>query len=116
MVTPSRIQPRVDAAAQHGLGGGELGAVVHPERLGRVGRRRADDEMPGGAQHPDDVGQVVLALPVLGLEAAQRGREQPPAEAVDRRVDLGDGELGLVAVGLLDDAVDRAAASRTIRP
>ena len=80
----------------------------HTERLGRVGRRRGDDEVPGGAQHADHVGQVVLALPVLGLEPPQRRREEPATEAVDRRVHLGDGELGVVGVGLLDDAIDDA--------
>ena len=70
---------------------------------------RADDDVAGGAQHPDDVGEVVLALRVLGVEAPQGGGQQAAPEAVDRRVDLGDLELGVVGVGLLHDAVDAAA-------
>ena len=61
---------------------------------------------PGGAQHLDRVGQVVLALRVLGAQPAQRGREQVAPEAVDRRVDLVDLELLGVGVGVLDDAGD----------
>ena len=63
-----------------------------------------DHLVPGGAQHLDRVGQVVLALRVLGAQAPERGREQVAAEAVDRRVDLVDLALLDVGVGVLDDA------------
>ena len=76
------------------------------------------------AQHRDRVGQVVLALRVLGAQAAQRGREQPAPEAVDRRVDLVDLAFLGGGVGVLDDARDApvlaphdpAEAGRARRP
>ena len=109
--------PVVDARAQLGLGLGELGAVVDAERLGGVVGLDREHHVPGLPQHRDDVGEVVLALGVLGAEPPQRRREEPAAEAVDRRVDLVDRELLGIGVGLLDDAVDVGRwASRTMRP
>src|SRR5581483_4545755 len=58
--------------------------------------------------HLDDVGQVVLALVVLRREPAQRRREHAAAEAVDRRVPLGDGALVGRGVALFDHAHDVA--------
>ena len=67
-----------------------------------------DHGVPGLAEHRHGVGQVVLALRVLGAEPPQRRREQAAAEAVDRGVHLGELELVGVGVGALDDAVDPA--------
>ena len=100
--------PQVDPRPQLGLGLGELRAVVDAERVGGVVGLDPEHDVPGLAQDLDDVGEVVLALGVLGAEPAQRGREEPATEAVDRRVDLVDGELVGIGVGLLDDAVDPA--------
>ena len=61
---------------------------------------------PAARSTRDRVGEVVLALRVLGAQPPQRGREQVAAEAVDRRVDLVDLELLGVGVGVLDDAGD----------
>ena len=108
MPTPSRIQRWLMRAPQLGFGLGQLGAVVDAERVGGILGLDGEDDVPGLAEHRHDVGEVVLALGVLGAEPAQRGREQAAAEAVDRRVHLVDGELVGVGVGLLDDAVDPA--------
>ena len=62
--------------------------------------------MAGVAQHLEHVGEVVLALSVLGAEPAQRRREQPAPEAVDRRVDLVDLELVVGGVAALDDPIE----------
>ena len=114
----------VGAAPQLGLGPGELHPVVDALGLGRVVRHHALDPVAGVVQHPDDVGQVVLALGVLGAEPAQGGGEHAAAEAVDRRVDLVDGALVLGGVGLLDHPVhpvvgaadDAAVAGRVVEP
>src|SRR3954447_18478188 len=71
----------------------------------RVLGRDRDHRVTGLAQHGDGVGQVVLALRVLGAQAPQCRREQAAAEAVDRRVDLGQVELVCSGVGPFDDAV-----------
>jgi hypothetical protein len=60
----------------------------------------------GLAEDGDGVGQVVLALGVLGGQAAQGRSQKPPAEAVDRRVDLVDGPLLLGGVPVVDDGLD----------
>ena len=89
-------------------------AVVDAEHLGRIGLDRVH-VVAGAPQHLDRVGQVVLALHVLGAEAAQRGREQVAAEAVDRRVDLVDRAL-LVATRRPARRCDRRGrASRAAR-
>ena len=96
----------VDAGPQLGFGVGELGAVVDHDRFARILGGERDHLVAGGAQHGHRVGQVVLALRVLGAQPAQRRREQVAAEAVDRRVDLVDLELLGRRVGVLDDAGD----------
>ena len=65
--------------------------------------------MTRAPQHLDHIGEVVLALRVLGAHASQRRREERAPEAVDRRVHLADRELVRIAVGLLDDALNAAA-------
>ena len=84
-------------------------------RLARIVGLDRDDVVAGAAQHLDRVGEVVLALRVLGAEATQRGREQVAAEAVDRRVDLVDLALLFGGVGVLDDAM-RLARPCPARP
>ena len=60
--------------------------------------------MPGLCQHLDHIGQVELALGVVGLHPPERGRQQVPSEHEDPGVDLVDEELVGCCVGLLDDA------------
>ena len=97
----------VDALTQLGLRGRELDAVVDAEHFGGVGLHRVN-RVSRAAQHLDRVGEVVLALHVLGAQPAQRGCEQVATEAVDRGVDLVDRAFLVRRVGLLDDAIDAA--------
>ena len=106
---PGPHPPVVDPGAQLRLGDRELGPVVDLHHFHRVVDLDAVDHVAGLPQHRDDVGEVVLALDVLGNQAAQRRREEPPAEAVDRGVDLVDRQLLRGGVALLHDAGDVAA-------
>ena len=83
----------VRAGPQLGFGRGELGPVVYALRLARVGDDHGADWVPGPGQHADDVREVVLALRVVGGEAAQRRAEKVAAERVDARAHLVDGQL-----------------------
>ena len=65
----------------------------------------------GRAHRRQDVGQVQLALGVVGAQGLERVEQRGPVEREDRAVDLADRELlrGRVAGGLrLDDALDVA--------
>ena len=57
----------VRSPAQHRLGSGELAAIVDALRLVVLVRHDGDDRVAGVVQHLDHVGQVVLALVVLGV-------------------------------------------------
>src|SRR2546423_819670 len=96
------------APAQRRLDLGELGAVVDAGGLVGIVGNDADDGVSRLPEDADRVGQVVLALRVLGTQTAERGCQQPAPEAVDRRVDLADLELVGSRVGVLDDVVDAA--------
>ena len=96
---PVPVGPRPQLA----LGEGELPAVVDALRL--VGRGRdAVHSMAHRRQRADDVGEVVLALGVVGRQVAQRRAEEVAAEGVDARADLADLPLLAAGVALLDDA------------
>ena len=106
MVTPLASHSALVRRAQLGLGVGELGAVVDAVGLVGVVGHHAHDPVAGLGQHLHDVGEVVLALGVVGLHHAQRRRQQAAAEAEDARVDLVDLELVGGGVAVLDDAGD----------
>jgi hypothetical protein len=59
---------------------------------------------PGARQHADDVGEVELALVVIGLDLIQRGPQPRGVEAVHAGVDLADLLLVRRCVAVLDDA------------
>ena len=96
----------VDAGPQRRFGLGQLDLVVDPHGLGHLGGLHGDDLVARLAEDGDGVGQVVLALGVLGRQPAQRRGQETPAEAVDRRVDLVDGPLLLGGVPVVDDGLD----------
>jgi hypothetical protein len=65
--------------------------VVDPEDLlGVRGHDRADP-VPVGPQDRQHVGEVLLALGVVGGQPAQRRAQQCRVEGVHPAVDLGDG-------------------------
>ena len=78
--------------------------------------------MPHRGEPGDHVGQVELALCVVGGEVAQRRSEQVAAECVDARADLVDVEFFGRCVALLDDSLhpavgradDAAVAGRVV--
>ena len=98
----------VGTVAQLGLGHGQLGPVVHAGHLHGIGDRERRDLVAGVMEHGDRVGQVVLAVGVLGAEPSQGGRQHAAPEAVHRGVDLVHRPLLLGGVSLLDDARDPA--------
>ena len=96
----------IDAAAQLALGQGQLPAVVDALHLLRIVDGERVDAVTGVVEDGDDVGQVVLALAVVGRDPPQRGAEEVAPEAVDGGVDLLDGSLLRRGVGLLDHPGD----------
>ena len=109
MRTPASMWRRQDALAQRGLALGQLGQRV--DALGRLERRLVDRDGRAavGRQQPDHVGQVELALRVLGRQPGQRGRESGVPEAVEPDVELVERELLGARVPRLDDAGDAVA-------
>ena len=82
MVTPFSNQCAVGAIAQLAFGERELPAVVHSLCL--LGRRLdASDAVAHLREHGDHVGEVVLALRVVGRQLAQRRAEQVASECID---------------------------------
>ena len=72
-----------DAVAQQPAGLRQLHAVVDAHRLVGVGGDvRAHDEA-GRAVQPDDVGEVLLALRVVGRQPAERLAQVRGVEGVD---------------------------------
>src|SRR5450432_1573775 len=97
----------VDARAHGRLGVGELLAVIDARDVARVGLYSGDADRARG--DGDDVGQVVLALRVLGDEPGRRLSQEVRGRGVDAGVDLGERALVGRRVLLLDDTYDVAA-------
>ena len=77
----------------------------------RVVQRVRPDGVTRRAHRRQDVGQVQLALRVVGAQAAERVEQRAPVEREDRAVDLADRELLLRRIARrlrLDDALDVA--------
>ena len=85
---------------QHGLALGQLEAVVDAVDLIRVGHF----QVHGRAEHRHGVGEVELALVVVGGELGQHRRQLRPVEAVDAGVGEGVAALLHAAVAVLHDA------------
>ena len=104
--TPASWCSPDDAVAQHAGEVGELGAVV----ARRASRRRRRDlrvhRQPGGAVQADDVGEVLLALGVVGADVGERLAQSGPVEGVDAGRDLVDRARRVVGVLVLDDRRD----------
>ncbi len=93
----------VELAAEAGQLHLVVDALGLPEVLDDVGAHR-DAAAPG---HGDDVGEVLLALRVVGADLGERRPQQRRVEGVDAAVDLADGPLLVGRVLLLDDGGDR---------
>ena len=88
--TPARMCARHDAVAQHPRELGELDAVVDAAGLVGVGGHLGLDRQPGVTVQADDVGEVLLALGVVGREPAERLAQRAGVEGVDAGRDLVD--------------------------
>ena len=116
IVTPSRIQARLIRSRRIAQVG-QLDPVVAAEHLGRVAGGVRDDGAVGVDQQRDHVGQVLLALGVLGGELAEGLHQQRRLERVHAGVDLADRPLVGGRVALLDDRVHGAGDGlRITRP
>ena len=94
IVTPARWWARVDALLGEPRDVREVDAVVDAEREVGVGERvRLRPSWPGGAQQRQHVGQVELALGVVGVELGERVEQRAAVEQVEAGVDLADREL-----------------------
>jgi hypothetical protein len=97
-----------EPVAQQPCGLRQLDPVVDAHRLaGDVGDGRGDAE-PGRAVQADDVGEVLLALRVVGRQAPERLGEARGVEGVDARGDLAHRAGRLVGVLVLDHRGDGA--------
>ena len=112
----------VGAVAELALGERELPAIVDALGLGR-GCLDGADPVAHAGERGDDVGEVVLALGVVGGEVAQRGPEQVAAERVDascrpRAMSSSSGEASRCSTMRSDLAVaaadDPAVAGRVV--
>ncbi len=103
---------QLPAAHDHGVqargGAGQLHAVVDSLDDPGVRSRNRGDRVAGPAQQRDDVGEVALALIVLRAELREVLAHGRGGEDVGAGVDLGDLELVVGGVALLDDAIQRA--------
>ena len=109
----------VTPAAMRRLGGGEAHGGVEVHHLGDgVGAEDfvdgvgldGDDALAFGDEHGGDVGEVELAVGVVGVERVEFGEEGAGFEAVDAGVDLGCRELVRAEGFLFDDGDDFGSA------
>ena len=77
--------------------------VVDPLGLPHVREHVCRRASPSRLGDGHDVGEVFLALGVVGAQAGQGFAQQDRVEGIDPGVDLGDRALGLRGVFLLDD-------------
>ena len=100
---------RLDGAAvELGAEPGELDLVVDPLGLPEVLDEVGAHAEPAAAGDADDVGEVLLALRVVGAHLGQGLAQQHRVEGVDPAVDLADRALLVGGVLLLDDGRDGA--------
>ena len=93
--------------------------VLAPRTSSTLSACDGDDALAFGDEHGGDVGEVELAVGVVGGEGVEFGEERCGLEAVDAGVDLGCVELVGVEGFLLDDGGDlggRLALARRTRP
>ena len=106
MVTPCGHQAARGGGAHGLVEVHHLGDGVGAEDLVDAFGLEGDDAPAVGDQHGGDVGEVELAVGVVGGEQVELGEERFGFEAVDAGVDLGRVELGGREGLLLDDGRD----------
>ena len=87
---------------------GELGAAVDAANLARMLDCECRDGAAAAPVDPDEIGQVVLALGVVGPDRVERVEERFEREGVNPRVDLRQLALRRRRVALLDNPRDAA--------
>lgn len=87
---------------------GQLRAVVDTDDEPRIGQRDDVDPTTAGGDEGRDVGDVLLALGVLGGQRGQDGTEVGDVERVDAGVRLGDLQLLRGGVLVFDDPGERS--------
>ena len=97
-----------DPAVRLGAELGQLNAVVRARALPVIGELEGAGGASGGGRGGEDVGQVDLALIIVGAQRGQGGAQEVRVEGVDARVDFVDRGLLGGGVALLDDRGDRA--------
>ena len=115
-VTPSAIQRCQDPSVQLRAPLRELDPVVDALGLQVVVEDAGAHPASDGRAYATTSVRYSSPLALRGLQAGQPSAERGCVEDVDAGVDLGEVELGVVGVRLLDDAGHLPSPSRTIRP
>ena len=105
-------EPACRAEAHGGIEVHHFGDGVGAENLVDAVGLDGDDALAVGDQHGRDVGEVELAVGVVGVEEIEPGEESFGAEAVDAGVDFGGMSLFGEQRFLLDDGGDLGAGGR----
>src|SRR5204863_2943689 len=101
----------VDPLPQHGSRRRKLDPRVDTDRLARVVRVEGLHCLAGGDEGAYRVGQVELALDVVGADLVERAPERVGGEDVGRGIELPDRALLLGRVAVLDNGRDSAVGS-----
>jgi hypothetical protein len=103
---PGPHERLVDPSARGGVDRRQIDAVVDARDLLERRVDRGGATAAGGPRH--QIGQVQLALGVVGLEGRQVATQVAQAHRVEAGVGVLDRPLGLAGVGVLDDALQHA--------
>ncbi len=108
----ARVEPLVvRAPSEPGLGVGQLRSIVDALCLGGLVSRERTDVIARVVQDRYYIGEVVLALGIVGRQTPERGTEQVAPEAVDRRADLVDEKFVGRGIALFDHSRHALIAS-----
>jgi len=108
---PAAHQLVEDPVVERATPGGQLPPVVAAQDVVGVLRDVAADRGALLDQQPEDVGDVLLALVVVGVDPGESPPERRRVADVDTGVDLPDGPLLGGGVALLDDRPDTAVGT-----
>src|SRR5690606_28104384 len=94
------------ATVEFSAGLGELVPVIDTGEFARIGGDVSADRVALAAGDAEDIGEVELALRVVGLQLGEGGPQDGRVEGEHTGVDLGDGALLIGGVLLLDNRGD----------